>query len=65
MSESVATAGQDKKLLTVAEAARRLGIDKKLLHKAVADGSVRSVKLAGLSRIPVAELARLLAPKEA
>jgi excisionase family DNA binding protein len=42
----------DRLLLTVAEAARRLGIGRSLLYELLADGQVESIHVGRLRRIP-------------
>ena len=50
-------------LITVPEAARRLGIDKKTLRKSIGLGEVKAVRLSSAVRVPLAEVERLLAAK--
>lgn len=47
-------------LLTVAQFAERLGVSERTLHRRIADGTVRVLKLGRLVRIHPSELARLL-----
>jgi excisionase family DNA binding protein len=61
MSEATVESEAGEGLLTIPEAARRLKIDPKTLRKALANGEVKSVKLAGALRVPAAEVERLLA----
>jgi excisionase family DNA binding protein len=42
----------DRLLLTVQEAARRLGIGRSLMYELIASGAVRSVRVGRLRRIP-------------
>jgi excisionase family DNA binding protein len=47
-------------LLTVGEVASSLRISDATVHRRIADGSLRSVRLGTIVRIPVAEVTRLL-----
>lgn len=56
-------AGQDggaRLLLTVAEAAYRLGIGRSLLYELLADGEVESIHVGRLRRIPAEALAAFI-----
>lgn len=43
-------------LLTVPEAAKRLGISQAYAYRLVAAGAIKSVRLAGAMRVPIAEI---------
>jgi excisionase family DNA binding protein len=45
-------ASEEKLLLTVEEAARRLGISRTVMYRLVSTGAVESVKLGWLRRVP-------------
>ena len=47
----------DRLLLTVSEAAQRLGIGRSLLYELLADGQVESIHVGRLRRIPIEALA--------
>lgn len=51
-------------LLTVAEAARRLGISRSSLYDQITSGAIRSVKIGKLRRVPVVALAEFVAALE-
>jgi len=46
-------------LLTIRQCAKRLGISERSLHRRIADGTVRVIRLGRLVRIHPSELARL------
>lgn len=49
-------------LLTVHEVARALRCSDETIRRRVADGTLKSIRLAGITRIPESELARVLNP---
>jgi excisionase family DNA binding protein len=61
--EELAAAGASR-ALSVAEAARRLGIGRSALYAAIARGEVASVRIGRRRLIPEAEVARLLGRRE-
>ena len=61
MSATTADPPAERGLLTIPEAARRLGIHVRTLRQAISRGQVRAVELASVRRIPLAEVERLLA----
>lgn len=52
----MATEAQTKMLLTVEEAARRLGIGRSLAWRLVQEGEIPSVRLGRLVRVPMSQL---------
>ncbi len=52
----MATEAQTKMLLTVEEAARRLGIGRSLAWRLVQEGEIPSVRLGRLVRVPMRQL---------
>jgi excisionase family DNA binding protein len=51
-------------LITVDDAAARLSLSRRTIHKLIADGTLRSVKIGGARRIPVDALDDYLADDE-
>jgi excisionase family DNA binding protein len=58
--EELANAGVGCRAVSVADAARRLGIGRSALYEAIARGEIASVKVGRRRVVPEAEVARIL-----